>query len=33
LLSEINKLESGFGLINLDEPKTIEISQFWKTMK
>lgn len=33
LLSEINKLESGFGLINLDEPKTIEIRQFWKTMK
>jgi len=33
LLTEINKLESGFGLINLDEPKTIEIRQFWKTMK
>ena len=33
LVSEINKLQSGFGLINLDEPKTIEIRQFWKTMK
>ena len=33
LLTEINKLESGFGLINLDEPKTIEIRQFWKTIK
>ena len=32
LLSEINKLESGFGLINLDEPKTIEIRQFWKSI-
>ena len=31
LISEINKLESGFGLINLDEPKTIEIRQYWKT--
>ena len=33
LLTEINKLESGLGLINLDEPKTIEIRQFWKTIK
>ena len=33
LLSEINKLESGLGLINLDEPKTIEIRQFWKSIK
>jgi len=33
LISEINKLDSGFGLINLVEPKTIEIRQFWKTMK
>lgn len=31
LINEINKLESGFGLINLDEPKTIEIRQYWKT--
>lgn len=33
LISELNKLDSGFGLINLDEPKTIEIRQFWKTIK
>jgi DNA sulfur modification protein DndE len=33
LISEINKLQSGFGLINLDEPKTIEIRQFWQTIK
>ncbi len=33
LLIEINKLESGFGLINLDEPKTIEIRQFWQSIK
>lgn len=33
LINEINRLDSGFGLINLDEPKTIEIRQFWKTMK
>lgn len=33
LLSEINKLDSGFGLINLAEPETIEIRQFWKTLK
>lgn len=32
LISEINKLVSGFGLINLDEPKTIEIRQFWRTI-
>jgi len=33
LLTEINKLESGFGLINLVEPKTIEIRQFWQSIK
>lgn len=33
LISEINKLDSGFGLVNLDEPKTIVIRQFWKTIK
>lgn len=33
LINEINKLDSGFGLINLDEPKTIEIRQLWKTME
>lgn len=33
LLSEINKLQSGLGLINLDEPKTITIRQFWKTLE
>lgn len=32
LISEINKLDSGFGLINLDEPKIIEIVQFWKSL-
>ena len=32
LINEINRLDSGFGLINLDEPKTIKIRQFWKTM-
>jgi len=33
LINEIKRLESGFGLINLDEPKTIEVRQFWKTIK
>ena len=33
LLSEINKLESGLGLINIDEPKTIKIRQYWETEK
>ncbi len=33
LINEINRLDSGFGLINLDEPKTIKIRQFWKTME
>ena len=32
LNSEINKLESGLGLINIDEPKIIKLRQFWKTM-
>ena len=33
LISEINKLQSGLGLINLDEPKIIKIRQFWKTLE
>lgn len=33
LIAEINKLESGFGLINIDEPKTIKIRQFWKVLE
>lgn len=33
LINEINRLDSGLGLINLDEPKTIKIRQFWKTME
>jgi DNA sulfur modification protein DndE len=33
LINEINRLHSGFGLINLDEPKTIKIRQFWKTIR
>ena len=32
LNSEINKLKSGLGLINIDEPKIIKLRQFWKTM-
>ena len=32
LNSEINKLESGLGLINIDEPKIIKLRQFWKTI-
>ena len=30
LETEIKKLESGKGLLNLGEPKSIEIKQFWK---
>lgn len=33
LINEINRLDSGLGLINLDEPKTIKIRQFWKTIE
>jgi DNA sulfur modification protein DndE len=33
LQNEINKLSSGFGLINLQKPQTIEIRQFWKTLE
>lgn len=32
LISEINKLDSGFGLINIIEPMTIKIRQFWETI-
>jgi len=32
LNSEINKLKSGLGLINIDEPKIIKLRQFWKTI-
>lgn len=33
LESEIKKLDSGKGLINLIEPKIIELRQWWKTLK
>ena len=33
LEAEIKKLDSGLGLINLSEPKTITLRQFWKTIK
>jgi len=33
LETEIKKLESGKGLLNLNEPKIIELRQFWKTIK
>lgn len=33
LETEIKKLDSGLGLINLSEPKTIKLRQFWKTIK
>lgn len=33
LESEIKKLESGKGLINIGEPKMIELRQWWKTKK
>lgn len=29
----INKLQNGYGVINIKEPKRIEIRQFWKTIK
>lgn len=32
LNNEINKLDSGLGLINIDEPKIIKLRQFWKTI-
>ena len=32
LINEINKLESGLGLINLTKPETIRIRQFWRTI-
>lgn len=31
LETEISKLESGVGLINIGEPKTIKLRQWWKT--
>lgn len=33
LETEINKLESGKGLINIGEPKIFELRQIWKTLK
>ena len=33
LETEIKKLDSGKGLINIGEPKTIELRQWWKTCK
>ncbi|WP_299123327.1 DndE family protein [uncultured Tenacibaculum sp.] len=33
LETEINKLESGKGLLNINDPKTIELRQFWKTIE
>ena len=33
LNSAVDKLNSGFGLINLSEPQIIEIRQFWKEIK
>lgn len=33
LETEIKKLESGKGLINIGEPKIIELKQWWKTKK
>lgn len=33
LETEIKKLESGKGLINISEPKIIELRQWWKTKK
>ena len=33
LETEVKKLESGKGLINIGEPKTIELRQWWKTKK
>ena len=31
--AQIKKLESGKGLINIGEPKVIELRQWWKTKK
>lgn len=33
LETEINKLESGKGLLNINEPKIIKLRQFWKTIE
>ena len=33
LETEINKIESGKGLINIGEPKTLKIRQWWETVK
>jgi DNA sulfur modification protein DndE len=33
LKNELDKLDSGKGLINIGEPKTIELRQWWKTKK
>ena len=33
LESEIKKLESGKGLINIGEPKIIKLRQWWRTRK
>jgi len=33
LETEIKKLDSGKGLINLSDPKIVELNQFWKTVK
>jgi DNA sulfur modification protein DndE len=33
LETEIKKLESGKGLLNLNDPKIIELRQFWKTIE
>lgn len=33
LESEIKKIESGKGLINIGEPKVVELRQWWKTKK
>jgi DNA sulfur modification protein DndE len=33
LVNEISKLDSGLGLINLTEPKTIRVRQFWRTIE
>lgn len=33
LENEIKKLKSGFGLINLSEPKILKLRQFWQTVQ
>jgi DNA sulfur modification protein DndE len=33
LETEIKKLESGKGLLNLNDPKIVELRQFWKTIE